>query len=95
MGCAADTLDKGAKPLAFDMSDAKRVPLFYSYIFQYVIKPTPTNRRFFGKPLPPVSPASGKSLSRLLTLTLFRKTGIAIAAHLIKPPRRQKLGAAN
>jgi len=95
MGCAADTLDKGAKPLAFNMSDAKRVPLFYSYIFQYVIKLTPTNRRFFGKPLPPISPASGKSLSRLLTLTLFRKTGIAIAAHLIKPPRRQKLGAAN
>jgi len=54
MGCAADTLDKGAKPLAFDMSDAKRVPLFYSYIFQYVTKSTPTNRRFFGKPLPPV-----------------------------------------
>jgi len=95
MGCAADTLDKGAKPLAFDMSDAKRVPLFYSYIFQHLTKIASTNRRFFGKPLPPISPASGKSLSRLLTLTLFRKTGIAIAAHLIKPPRRQKLGAAN
>jgi hypothetical protein len=54
MGCAADTLDKGAKPLAFDMSDAKRVPLFYSYIFQHLMKSAPTNRRFFGKPLPPV-----------------------------------------
>jgi hypothetical protein len=80
MGCAADTLDKGAKPLAFDMSDAKRVPLFYSYIFQHLTKIASTNRRFFGKPLPPVWLTSGKSLSRSLTLPLLRKTGIAIAA---------------